>query len=418
MAFQLLSVSSHPGQHNLLFSMRKNHNILNIFILWVILRIVTSLFAAFTSPFRPITSLEINIPLLPPSAPISQWLNRVILAPWMRWDAMWFSKIVSQGYSTTDITPAYHPLYPWLATPLSKIGISPELSLLIISALAGIALFFCFYKFAHLDLSPNDAFFALLVFSFSPLAFIFFAPYSESLFILLAVLCLYFLRKKSWWLAGIMGGLATLTRQQGLFLVFPMAWELWENSGRSFTSILKRGKDLLATGAIVSGMLVWIGYRALVLNDFSLHFNNIQGFIYSTIISPNAIAIFPAQKFVWPWQALYYAIEKLLTKPDPDIWVNILLALLYLIVLSISWKELRMSYKIYSLAITVVSFSYYTGPIHPYMGLPRHLLLAFPISIGITAVIKKTWIRLVFIGISLSMMIFLLVLYVLNAWVP
>ncbi len=391
---------------------------MSIFVLWLVLRIFTSIIAGFVSPLRPLTLLENNIPLFPPSGPISQWLERVIVSPWMRWDALWFERIVSHGYSSSEGTTQFHPLYPWLATLLVKIGVSPDLSLMVVGLFAGIALFFFFIKLAQFDLAPEDAFFALVIFSLAPPAFILFAPYSEALFILFAVLCLYFLRKKSWWLAGAMGGLATLTRQQGLFLILPMAWELWENSGQNIKSFLKRWKDLLAVGMIALGMLLWILYRAMALHDFNLKFTNLQGFIYSTIISPSATAVVPAQKFVWPWQAIYNAIEILISKPDVDIWVNLTISILFLVILAVSWKKLRMSYRIYSLAITFISFSYLTGPIHPYMGLPRHLFLAFPVFFGLTVVLRKTWMRLLLVGVSAIGISLLLILYVLNAWVP
>ncbi len=391
---------------------------MNILALWVLLRILTSILAGYVSFLRPIAPIETKIPLFPLSAPISQWLERAFISPWLRRDAVWFERIVSQGYSATDGTTQFHPLYPWLATPLAKLGVSPILSLIIISLLAGVALFYCFYKLARLDLNPKDAFFALIIFGLAPPAIILFAPYSEALFLLLAVLCLYFLRKKSWWVAGIMGGLAALTRQQGIFLIFPMAWELWENTGKDIKSLLKHWKDVAATSLIALGLIIWVFYRAVVIKDFSVNFSSFQGFIYSLIISPSATAVVPVQQFVWPWQALYFAAEKLLTRPDIDIWVDVVCAFLFLVILAISWKSMRMSYRIYSLIITLVSFSYFTGTIHPFMGLPRHLFLAFPVFIGLTAVINKTWLRLVVPAISVIGMSCLTALYVLNTWVP
>jgi hypothetical protein len=52
------------------------------------------------------------------------------------------------------------------------------------------------------------------------------------------------------------------------------------------------------------------------------------------------------------------------------------------------------------------------------MGLPRHLLLAFPIFIGLALVVNKPWLRLATIGLFGAGMFGLLGLYVLNGWVP
>jgi Gpi18-like mannosyltransferase len=362
--------------------------------------------------------MEITIPLLPPSVPINHWLERVFLSPWMRWDALWYQRIVTQGYSAADGTAQFHPLYPWMAVPFTWLGFTPTLSLLIVSALAGIALYYFFHKLARIDLPPSDAIFSLLLFAFAPPAFIIFAPYSEALFILAAVLCMIFIRQKLWWLAGFIGGLAALTRQQGIILLIPMAWELWENADRKLINLRKQWRDWFALVLIPIGLLVWLIYRALYLNDLHLNLSSFQQFLYSTAISPSATKVVPMQQFVWPWLALKNTFSKLITQPDIDIWVNVIAGLFFLILLGLAWRSMRLSYRLYSLVITVVSFSYYTGSIHPYMGLPRHLFLAFPVYIGLAAVIKNKWVRLLLIGLSVLAMLFMLTLYVLQTWVP
>jgi Gpi18-like mannosyltransferase len=387
-------------------------------IIWFILRLLTSFFAGIFSSIKAISPIEMSIPFFPPSSPIGQWLDRILLSPWMRWDAIWYQRIVTQGYSATDGTAQFHPLYPWIASLFARIGISPTLSLLIISSLSGIALFYFFTKLAQLELSPKDASFALILFAFAPPALVLFAPYAEALFLLTAVLCFSFLRQKSWWLAGLMGGLAALTRQQGIILLIPMAWELWENAERKPMNFLKKWRDWLALGLIPFGMLTWLIYRGIVLNDLHVKYSNIQEFLYSIVISPSATKVVPIQQFIWPWLAIKNSLIKLISKPDIDIWVNIISAVIFLILLVISWGKIRLSYRLYSLGITWISFSYFTGSIHPYMGLPRHLFLAFPIFFGLATAIQKQWIRLLFLAISIIGLLFLLLLYVLITWVP
>jgi Gpi18-like mannosyltransferase len=391
---------------------------MNPLILWLVLRLLTSIFAGLASSIKPITPIEIRIPFFPPISPFNAWLERAFISPWMRWDGLWYQRIVTQGYSAADGTAQFHPLYPWMAIPLARIGFSPLLNLLIISSLAGIALLYSFNKLAQLDLSARDSSFALLLFAFAPLAFVIYAPYAEALFLLTAVLCMIFIRQKSWWLAGLMGAFAALTRQQGILLLIPMAWELWEDSDRKPASVLKKWRDWLALSLIFVGMIAWLIYRAVILDDLHIKFSNFNEFMYSFAISPNATKVVLDQQFIWPWQALYYSFIKLFSQPDLDIWVNITIAVIFLFLLAITWRKLRISYRLYSLGIAWVSFSYYTGPVHPYMGLPRHLLLAFPIFIGMAILINKQWMRLLIIGLSSACMLFLLGLYVLNGWVP
>jgi hypothetical protein len=226
------------------------------------------------------------------------------------------------------------------------------------------------------------------------------------------------MRQRLWWLAGFMGGLAALTRQQGIILLFPMAWELWEDSDRRIINIRMHWRKWLALILIPLGLILWLVYRAVFLNDLHAKFSNIQEFIYSITISPSASKVVPVQQFIWPWLAIKNALHNLIYKPDIDIWVDIVTAVLFLFLLAFTWRKMRLSYRLYSLLITIVGFSYYTGSVHPYMGLPRHLFLAFPVFIGLAALVINRWIRLLLIGLSIFTMSFMLILYVLEAWVP
>src|SRR5438477_6584894 len=69
------------------------------FSIWVFLRALSSLLAIFFSASRPITELENKIAVWPPAADIALWLNRVFLAPWLRWDANWYVHLLTTGYA-------------------------------------------------------------------------------------------------------------------------------------------------------------------------------------------------------------------------------------------------------------------------------------------------------------------------------
>jgi hypothetical protein len=89
-----------------------------------------------------------------------------------------------------------------------------------------------------------------------------------------------------------------------------------------------------------------------------------------------------------------------------------------LLLFVISWKKLRASHLWYSLAIVIVSISYYTGPIHPVMGLPRHLFLAFPVFLGLVERLTKPWMRLLYVGVCVVGYMALLWFHAVKAWVP
>ncbi len=391
---------------------------MGILAIWGILRLMTSLLAARFSAISPVTQLEMAMPAWPISKPVSLWLQRVLLDPWLRYDADWFLKILTQGYNRADGTTNFQPLYPWAAFPFAKAGISPMLSLMIVSSLCSLLMLYFFDRLARFELRPLAHRASTLLFILFPTAFILFAPYSESLFLLCAVLCLYWSIQRKWWLAGFAGGLAALTRQQGIFLFFPMAWDFWEASGCNLKGMVQNWKTGLALSLVPIGLFIWVAYRAFALHDLQPDFSSIHGMVYSLLISPGASKVVQTQTFTWPWKPLWTALQIAWKTPGQTTLPDLLTAGLFLILLVISWNKLRTSFRIYVAIITLVSFSYYTGPSIPYMGLPRHLLLAFPVFIGLAAAIRHSWQRQLLFGISALGFFTLTWLYVMNGWVP
>lgn len=392
--------------------------LVKILSLWLILRVFTTLVAAISSSKNPLTNFERLIPVWPPSQPLSIWLDRVLLSPWLRWDVIWYNRIVVQGYRLDDGTDQFHPLYPLLSKILFTLGVHPLLSLLLISSIASIFLIYAFYKLARMDLNFEDARTATLMMLFNPLAFILFAPYSESLFILLSVICFYLARRSRWWLSGFTGLLAALTRQQGILLLFPIAWELWETSSRNIHYVFKRWKDWLALGLIPVGLLIWLIFRTVVIGGQAPKLDSLHNFIYSTIISPG-VKFVPEQAIMWPWQVMQLALVHILNSPrDPDLLTNLIFSIIFVLLAIIELRWIRVSYRLYTLIVLMISFSYYTGPVHPLMGLLRHLYLAFPVFIGLGAMLKSPRIRLSAATFGLLGFFFLLFLYSFEAWTP
>ena len=389
-----------------------------ILLIWLFFRLLTSVSIALISSWQPMTDAEKAIPIIPPAMPISAWLERVLITPWSHWDVEWYLQIVENGYQATDGTAQFHPLYPGLASILARIDIHPLLSLLLVSSLAGVLFLYLYHRIAQATLPASDLRMSMLLVLLAPAGFVLFAPYSEALFLLAAAACLWLAGQKRWWLAGLAGSLATITRQQGIVLVLPLAWGIWEAAGGAWRVLRNWWKKWLAIGLIPGAYLLWLIYRAIGLNDLALQTTSLHELIYSLLISPSAVEVVPAQTFTWPWRALWLALGQFTAAPDADLAFNFLLAAIFLIMLGISWKRMPAAYRWYVLAITLVSFSYYTGPIHPYMGLPRHLLLAFPVFIYATPALNKPILRpvlLTLLGVVYLLSIFL---FYRQAWVP
>jgi Gpi18-like mannosyltransferase len=389
-----------------------------LFGIWLFLRLLTSLWAAFASPLYPVSQREETLALWPPSFPLHEWLLRVFVDPWGRWDALKYMDIVAQGYRSDDGTTQFHPLLSWLAMPLNWLLDSPLLSLLLVSSLASLLLLLAFEHLARYDMEPAPARTATLLLIFAPPAFVLFAPYTEGLFLLCAVLCFLWARQRSWWLAALAGALATLTRQQGLFLLLPLAWELWEASGRNWRHALAGWKSWLSLALIPGAMLLWIIYRAVALQDLNPDTSSFHSLIYTVLISPSSSQVVPNQTFMFPPYAFWLALETFWSNPQIYLAIDLVLGIGFLGLLVAAWPRMRTSYRIYTLVIVLVSFSYYTGINNPYMGLPRHLLLAFPVFIGLAPRVHSHRARLLIVALGLLVLLFMLPQYVLESWVP
>ena len=315
---------------------------------------------------------------------LTSW--RRLLAPWYAWDAYYYLTIVRDGYKPGDPTANFHPLYPAISALVSVIFREELLSLLLVASVAGLFLTVVFYRLARLDVDDAQSWQATALLLVSPFSLALFVPYTEALFLLLSISCLFAARQGRFGLAGLAGCLAVLTRQQGLFLVLPLAWEIWESADRNWSNALRKWSGWLALALVPLGYLAWIFYRAFAINDVTPDFSSPQKFIYTVMISPTTYNILDQQQFLPPWIAIWKTLQLLAGgRVHWGAYIDSMLGLVFICMFVLGWRYLRMSYRIYSLVIILVSLSFYTGTINPYISLPRHLLLAFPVFIGVAA---------------------------------
>ena len=333
-----------------------------------------------------------------------------VLTVWERWDTLYYMRIASAGYSATDGTTTFHPLFPWLAKPFSLLGGPPVIGLLLVSSCATLVLYLVFERLASLDHNSVKARTATFLFAFWPVSYVLYLPYSESLWLLFAVLCFLYARQDRWWAAGLTGALATLTRQQGLFLLAPLVWELFATEGYDFKRTLKHWRSWLPFFLIPGAYLGWILYRTRVLEGVRADFSSLSNFISSTLISPASHIVVKDHAFMWPWQAAYLAIQRAFSLSYVNPWMDLALGALFLLLIVLAWRGMRTSYRIYVVVIAVVSFSFHTGMTPTggaYLSLPRHLLLAFPVFIGLASRFERRRLWIVIIP-GLAVMTFLL----------
>jgi hypothetical protein len=390
-----------------------------ILTFWLITRISLSAWAALCSASYPRSPLEQRIPLWPPGRPFVDWLARALLAPWDRWDVEHFRKIALRGYGIDDGTLSFHPLYPALGRLVGAVfGGHPLPGLFLVSNVCLLLFLFCFERLARLDLTSEEASRAAHYFMLLPAAALLFAPYSEPLFLLLSAVALLAARRGKWALAGLAGGLATLTRQQGILLLLPLAWEFWEWSERNPRKLPANWRGAAGLLLAPAGLAVWLVYRAFALGDVVLDPLRPRTLIYGLLISRSATQIVEQQSLIAPWKALWIALEI----PSYANWIDLGAGAVYLLILAFGGRmlwRLRPSYFLYSLAVIAISFSLSTGEVKSYMGLPRHCLLAFPLAIPLAVLGRRPAVSLSFTAIGLVWLFAMSLFYVCKIlWVP
>lgn len=364
----------------------------------------------------------VNSGISPEAGPPGNFFQRYLIQPWNQWDVEYFLRIASQGYRAEDGTAQFHPLFPLLGRLAGWLtGGDFLLGLLLVSSVCTILFLVALEDLAALDLPAAEARRAAFYFAHAPTAFILFAPYTESLFLLCAALAFRMARRERWWMAGAAGAGAVLTRQQGLFLLAPMAWEFvgWaRRSGRPILSHWSHWRAGLGLGLIPLGYLGWIVYRALALGDLVVDLKQPRTLIYGLLISRSATQVVHQQSFMAPWKALWLAFQHLNLTTVIDLVASGQFVLLLALGGRTLWR-MRPSYLAYSVVILLVSFSLNTGEPHPYMGLTRHCLLAFPLLLPLAVWGRRPLVNLLTLGIGFVLLLGMTFLYYNETlWLP
>ena len=154
------------------------------------------------------------------------------LAIWNRWDAPHYLDLARMGYVSEGVEArwiVFFPLYPWLVRAAAFLLRDELRAAFFVSGVASIAAGLLLYRLARADEEPEEvargAVFYLLVF---PTAYFLHIGYNESLFLALVLGAFLAARARCWWAAGLLGGLAAMTRINGVVLLPALVFEAWE----------------------------------------------------------------------------------------------------------------------------------------------------------------------------------------------
>jgi hypothetical protein len=196
----------------------------------------------------------------------------------VRWDSKWFVRAAEQGWPrhlpmihghVAGNTTAFFPVFPlamrWgsSATTLSPLTVG-----VVISAVTGLTAVVAIGLLVRRFAGSEGATRATLLFALFPGTFAFSLAYNEGIVLTCIALGLIALMDRRWWLAGLLGMLATATAPISLAFVLSCAW----CAGRA-TWRTRSLRPLVAPVLAVSGFLFymfWLWRHTGVLNAWRL----------------------------------------------------------------------------------------------------------------------------------------------------
>ncbi|GCE21015.1 mannosyltransferase family protein [Dictyobacter kobayashii] len=266
-----------------------------------------------------------------------------LFSSWNHWDAANYAHIAQFGYqSTNDL--AFFPFLPLLISGGARLLGGGNWSYIfvgmLISNIALLGTLFIVYYLALELVGKELSQRTLLYLSIFPTAFFFFAAYNESLYLLFAAGTFLALRRQKWWLAGLLGMLAALTRSVGILLVIPYLYELWEQRAYILT---RRITLFISLGAIILipvGTLLYAGYCWYAFGD-PLAFVSVQAHW--------------SRHTTWPWMGIFQAFWALFfyhqqgfgSSNQAHLLLDLSATLGFIALVIIGWRKLPKSYSLW-----------------------------------------------------------------------
>jgi Gpi18-like mannosyltransferase len=372
--------------------------IIKYFVIWQVLIIVVTIISSGILPLRG-TYLGGGSIL---------YLQNPILYSRANFDGNHYIAIARNGYGYAQ--QAFFPLYPKIiraGTNYAKPNHASQFRVaaivgVLVSAAAFLAALWILGKLLRLDYSEKVVRLALLLILVFPTSFYFTAVYTEGLFFLLIVASFYAARTNRWWLAGLLGGLASYTRFVGI-LIFPALF---------FEFLDQRKKHQLSWQVVFlilvpCGLLAYMNYLFRTTGDPLAFFHSLAA--YGEFRSSKVILLY---QVFWRYMKMITSVNR----GDPlyiTIALEVLTGVLFLGLSIYSFVKQRMSYAVFNALAYIVPTL--TGS---FVSLPRYVLVCFPaFALLATLIESRPRLRSVILLVSTGLFLIFLTMFARGYWV-
>jgi hypothetical protein len=244
------------------------------------------------------------------------------------WDGAYYREIAEGGYDAVERGGIrFHPLLPLLGR--SGIGV------LLVANLGALLAGALMHRLVLEETSDRDLArrSATLVGIAGP-AFATVWAYAEGPFLALAAAQLLALRRQKWWLAALLGALASLTRPTGVFLLIPAVVEVV----RRRAYVAGAFAAVVAPVAGMAGYLLWIGDR------------------YGDAWEPVRIQADLRGGTVFPPFRLVEGLGEMIADPLGD-GLHVPFAFAVLALAWVAWRKLPLGWALLAITVAVVNVS-------------------------------------------------------------
>lgn len=295
----------------------------------------------------------------------------IIRETFLRWDAPHFQFIAEHGYQNFGDERnflVFLPLYPWVVMVVQFIIPSFLVAALLVSAVSSVAAGYFIQSLVHRDGGDDsEANRSLLYFFLFPTAYFLAMPYTEALFMALVLGSFVAARRGSWWWAGLLGGLACMTRIQGVIIGPALLVEAFHQE--RFRRIPWKA---LWLALVPAGFSVFLLVNWIVSGD-PLEFMDLQREHWS-------------QRAVWPWWTLRDTWNWITQEAPGGTRVTIYeFRAVFLLVsagfLLAGWRWLRPSYQVFAWG-AILFFLASSWQI----SIPRYTLMLFPVFLSMARI--------------------------------
>jgi hypothetical protein len=320
---------------------------------------------------------------------------------WAHWDGAWYAQIVSDGYGAhAPASTAFFPLYPLLVRSFAELfggplslGATSLWGVLVSLAFLPLALFFV-YRVVEDGWGEGVARTTTLALAFFPTAFFLNSAYTESLFLALSAGSLWAYRVRGdLLLACVLAGFAAATRNVGVFLLAPLAYE-WFRGVRESGWDRSRVAEGASLALVPAGLLAYMSYLWMRFGD-PLLFYNAQEIWDRRPVGPLTLTVdvfveayASLQTAFGPGTPADSALAGIVGRlHDANDAYSLLFLLVTLALFVTGLRVLPLSLSLYALLLIISAVSF-GKPATPLMGFSRYVLVAFPLFITLAVLLE------------------------------